>query len=131
MAVINPNRRDCTYPEKNLCGAGVAFKLTQALMRGLGGLVSGFVKSRDSYVKMIAVATVADVVPLLGENRVIVNARFEASTRFAIRSARVTQSGGFQSRRAPKRRPDRVSPSRRESTRLDGWRTRPTSSKCF
>src|SRR5207253_3321208 len=35
VAVLNPNRRDCPYPEKNLCGAGVAFKLAQALLGSL------------------------------------------------------------------------------------------------
>ena len=35
LAVVNPNRRDCPYPEKNLCGAGVTFKLVQAFLRAL------------------------------------------------------------------------------------------------
>jgi single-stranded-DNA-specific exonuclease len=77
LAVINPNRRDCTYPEKNLCGAGVTFKLTQALMRGLGWPDDRIRKISESFLKMIAVATVADVVPLLGENRVIVKRGLE------------------------------------------------------
>jgi single-stranded-DNA-specific exonuclease len=77
LAVINPNRRDCSYPEKNLCGAGVAFKLTQALMRGLGWPSERVRKVSESLLKMIAVATVADVVPLLGENRVIVKRGLE------------------------------------------------------
>ena len=72
LAVINPNRRDCDYPEKNLCGAGVAFKLVQALMRVLDWPAERIHKISESMLKMIAVATVADVVPLLGENRVIV-----------------------------------------------------------
>ena len=77
LAVINPNRKDCSYPEKNLCGAGVAFKLTQALMRGLGWPAARVSKVCESLLKMIAVATVADVVPLLGENRVIVKRGLE------------------------------------------------------
>ena len=36
LAVLNPNRADCAYPEKNLCGAGVAFKLAQALFARMG-----------------------------------------------------------------------------------------------
>ena len=36
LAVLNPNQPDCTYPEKNLCGAGVAFKLVQALLATMG-----------------------------------------------------------------------------------------------
>src|SRR5205085_10875478 len=72
LAVLNPNRPDCTYPEKNLCGAGVALKLVEALL-----LLSGWEQSKrerlvDSFLKMAAIATVADVVPLVGENRVIV-----------------------------------------------------------
>lgn len=77
LAVINPNRRDCSYPEKNLCGAGVTFKLTQALMRGLQWPADRIRKISESLLKMIAVATVADVVPLLGENRVIVKRGLE------------------------------------------------------
>lgn len=72
VAVINPNRRDCEYPEKNLCGAGVVFKLVQALFSDLDWPEQRVRKFSESFLKMIAVATVADVVPLLGENRVIV-----------------------------------------------------------
>lgn len=72
LAVLNPNRPDCLYPEKNLCGAGVALKLIQALFS-----VSEFSVERqrallDSFLKLVAVATIADIVPLMGENRVIV-----------------------------------------------------------
>ena len=72
VAVLNPNRRDCLYPEKNLCGAGVALKLMDALVTA-----SGWEKPRrdrliESLLKLVAIATVADLVPLTGENRVIV-----------------------------------------------------------
>jgi single-stranded-DNA-specific exonuclease len=73
LAVLNPNRRDCTYPEKNLCGAGVALKLIQALLAAhpkRDALV-------ESFLKLAAIATVADVVPLTGENRVIVKRGLE------------------------------------------------------
>jgi len=72
VAVLNPNQPGCGYPEKNLCGAGVAFKLVHALLIELG--VPGARRRRllDSLLKMTAIATVADVVPLTGENRVIV-----------------------------------------------------------
>ena len=66
LAVINPKRHDCTYPDKYLAGVGVALKLVQALCRQAG---------RDSwlpgFVKIAAIGTLADVVPLVGENRVI------------------------------------------------------------
>lgn len=72
LAVINPNRHDCTYPEKNLCGAGVTFKLVQALLQRLDWPEERIQRLTESFLKMVAVATVADVVPLTGENRVIV-----------------------------------------------------------
>lgn len=71
-AVLNPRRSDCPYPEKNLSGVGVAFKLAQALLSGPG---SGFPERAVlSYLKVVAIGTIADVVPLVGENRLI--ARF-------------------------------------------------------
>lgn len=71
-AVVNPNRPDCAYPEKNLCGAGVTLKLVQALMRALAWSEERTAKLLDSFLKLVGIATVADVVPLTGENRVIV-----------------------------------------------------------
>ncbi len=72
LAVLNPNRRDCTYPDKNLCGAGVAFKLVHALLATLGWPEDKLDRMLKSFLKLVAIATVADVVPLVGENRVIV-----------------------------------------------------------
>jgi single-stranded-DNA-specific exonuclease len=72
LAVINPNRADCTYPEKNLCGAGVAFKVAQALLGTLGWPREKLDRMLASFLKLVAIATVADVVPLTGENRIIV-----------------------------------------------------------
>jgi single-stranded-DNA-specific exonuclease len=72
LAVLNPNRRDCHYPDKNLCGAGVAFKLVHALLATLGWPEDKLARMLKSFLKLVAVATVADVVPLLGENRIIV-----------------------------------------------------------
>ena len=71
-AVLNPNRPDCNYPEKNLCGAGVALKLIDALTQRLEWPAARREKLLDSLLKIVAIATVADVVPLTGENRVIV-----------------------------------------------------------
>jgi single-stranded-DNA-specific exonuclease len=67
VAVINPNRSDCTYPEKGLAGAGVAFKLCEALVNALGG-------DRDAllwHLDLVALATIADLAPLAGENRIL------------------------------------------------------------
>jgi single-stranded-DNA-specific exonuclease len=69
LAVINPNQRDCAYPYKQLCGAGVAFKLAQGLMQRQ---LDAKDQSRLllSFMKVVAIATIADAVPLTGENRV-------------------------------------------------------------
>jgi single-stranded-DNA-specific exonuclease len=72
IAVLNPNRPDCAYPEKNLCGAGVAFKLAQALLGSLGWPADRVRRMCESLLKLAAIATVADVVPLSGENRIMV-----------------------------------------------------------
>ena len=66
LAVINPKRHDCTYPDKNLAGVGVALKLVQALCGRTGR--SNWM---PAFVKVAAIGTLADVVPLTGENRVI------------------------------------------------------------
>ena len=65
-AILNPCRADCAYPEKNLSGVGVAFKLAQAL---LGERLTE--RHVHSYLKVVALGTIADVVPLVGENRVM------------------------------------------------------------
>jgi single-stranded-DNA-specific exonuclease len=72
LAVLNPNRPDCGYPDKNLCGAGVAFKLVHALLAGANWPDEKLDRMLRSFLKLVAVATVADVVPLTGENRIIV-----------------------------------------------------------
>ena len=66
LAVINPKRHDCPYPDKNLAGVGVALKLVHALC-----LKSGRASLLPGFVKIAAIGTLADVVPLTGENRVI------------------------------------------------------------
>ncbi len=66
LAVINPKRHDCTYPDKNLAGVGVALKLVQALCAR-----AGRARYLPAFVKIAAIGTLADVVPLIGENRVI------------------------------------------------------------
>jgi single-stranded-DNA-specific exonuclease len=81
FAVINPNRPDCAYPEKNLCGAGVALKLADALLRTLNWEKARRERLLDSLLKIVAIATIADVVPLIGENRVIVKRGLEGLRR--------------------------------------------------
>jgi single-stranded-DNA-specific exonuclease len=77
LAVLNPNQPDCEYPCKALCGAGVAFKLAQALMaRRLHGRDQ--VVLLKSFLKMVAIATIADSVPITGENRVFTKLGLEA-----------------------------------------------------
>ena len=72
VAVLNPNQPGCQYPEKNLCGAGVTFKLIQALLARLDWPAAKSRRLLESFLKLVAIATVADVVPLTGENRLIV-----------------------------------------------------------
>lgn len=67
LAVINPKQKECKYPFKELAGVGVAFKLIQALAEKMK--VDNVI---DKYIEIVALGTVADVVPLLDENRVIV-----------------------------------------------------------
>ncbi len=67
LAVINPKRTDCAYPDKYLAGVGVALKLVQAL---LAGSERG-AELLPHFIKIAAIGTLADVVPLVGENRVI------------------------------------------------------------
>jgi len=74
LAILNPNQPGCTYPEKSLCGAAIAFKLAIALLER-DDQRKGVSRTRDktiySFLKMVALATVADAVPLQGENRVL------------------------------------------------------------
>ncbi len=66
-AMVNPNQNGCEYPDKNLAGVGVAFKLAHALLREKGRekMVAGF-------LKIAAIGTIADMMDLTGENRAIV-----------------------------------------------------------
>ena len=67
-AVLDPRRPDCKSEDKNLCGTGVAFKLAQALVQVLG--LSPNLPLH--FLDYVALATIADVVPLVGENRILV-----------------------------------------------------------
>jgi len=76
LAVINPKRADCSYPDKYLAGVGVALKLVQALCRRANreAWLPGF-------IKVAAIGTLADVVPLVGENRVIAKLGLDLLTK--------------------------------------------------
>jgi len=76
LAVINPKRHDCAYPDKHLAGVGVALKVVQALcQRADKG------KWLPAFVKIAAIGTLADVVPLVGENRVIAKLGLQSLSR--------------------------------------------------
>jgi single-stranded-DNA-specific exonuclease len=80
LAVVNPNQAGCEYPYKQLCGAGVAFKLAQGLMqRRLPGDDQN--RLLLSFMKIVAIATIADAVPLTGENRVFAALGLDALRR--------------------------------------------------
>lgn len=68
FAVVNPNQIGCEYPDKNLAGVGVAFKLAHALLRE-----KGLEKYVESFLKVAAIGTIADIMNLTGENRAIVS----------------------------------------------------------
>lgn len=83
-AVLDPKREDCPYPFTELAGVGVAFKVAQALVegRGLGR------EWWQRYLDLVVLGTVADVVPLRGENRIIV--------KFGLEALRDTERPGLQ-----------------------------------
>jgi single-stranded-DNA-specific exonuclease len=68
VAVVNPNRPDCPYPDKGLAGAGVAYKVCCALADSIGFPVDRL----SCFVDLVAVATIADLAPITGENRALV-----------------------------------------------------------
>lgn len=112
LAVLNPNQPGCDYPCKSICGAGVAFKLAQALM---GRRLTGRDQTRllMSFMKIVAIATIADSVPLVDENRVFaklgleqlrsaVNPGLKALLQVAKVSGRPLTSGEVAFRIAPR-----------------------------
>ena len=84
LAVLNPKRPDCQYPDKNLCGVGVAFKLVQALFR-----TANKEKYLVPFLKIVAIGTIADVVPLIGENRIF--------TKFGLEGLQIPVNFGLKS----------------------------------
>lgn len=85
-AILNPKREDCEYPFDALAGVGVAFKLALALAMELGMNTGEIFKK---YADLAAIGTIADVVPLLGENRIIVDKglrEIQSSPRLGIKA---------------------------------------------
>ncbi|MEX0979834.1 MAG: single-stranded-DNA-specific exonuclease RecJ [Gemmatimonadota bacterium] len=83
VAVVNPLRPDCGYPDKGLCGTGVAFKLCQLL----GARFDVPEEELLPHLDLVALATIADLVPLEGENRALV--------RYGLRALRATTKPGL------------------------------------
>ncbi len=73
VAIVNPTRRDSVYPNRNLCGAGVAYQFSAGLLRAIGVPEQKATVVARSFCKLAAIGTIADVVPLVGENRAIVS----------------------------------------------------------
>ena len=80
LAVLNPNQIGCEYPNKDLCGAGVAFKVAQSLLAKFKDPADQ-ARLVPSFLKMVAMATIADAVQLSGENRVIAKLGLEGLRR--------------------------------------------------
>lgn len=82
-AILNPRQAGCAYPFKDLCGVGIAFKLLQALFG---------TEAREElwpFLDLVALGTIADLVPLLGENRILVKhglAQLAGTTRPGLRA---------------------------------------------
>ena len=73
VALLNPKQQDCLYPFKDLCGCGIGFKLIQAI----GEELELNQENIFSFLDLTAIATAADLVPMVGENRVIVKLGLE------------------------------------------------------
>lgn len=84
LAIVNPKRHDCLYPTKQLAGCGVVFKLLQALH----SFITGDMKKAEKYLDIVSIGTVADVMELVGENRVIV--------KFGLERLSITKNKGLR-----------------------------------
>ena len=95
LAIVNPLRPGCPYPFKSLAGVGVTFKLVERLLRGRGGL-----DRARRYLDAVALGTIADVVPLVGENRVLARLgldRLNHEPRLGLRA--LIEVSGLQGKR--------------------------------
>lgn len=73
-AIINPKMKDCKYPFQDLAGVGVAYKLLMAVYERLGILTD---ETKSKYLDLVALGTIADIVPLQGENRIFASLGLE------------------------------------------------------
>jgi len=67
-SIINPNQKNCDYPFKGLCGCGIGFKLISAIEKKMGGS-----EEVNQYLDLVAIATIADQMPMINENRTLVH----------------------------------------------------------
>lgn len=80
LAVLDPKRPDCRFSFKEIAGVGVAFNLVRALrsrLHSLGHWKNGDIPNLKNYLDLVAIGTVADMVPLMGDNRIMVKAGLE------------------------------------------------------
>jgi len=89
VAIINPHLKECNYPDKNLAGVGVAFNLMMALRKRLRDTGLAADVNLLQYLDLVAMGTVADVMPLTGVNRILVS--------FGLREINKTRRPGLQS----------------------------------
>jgi single-stranded-DNA-specific exonuclease len=100
FAILNPKQTDCPYPEKNLAGVGVIFLLLcgiRRLLREEKAFPEGNEPGLRKYLDLVALGTVADMVPLQGDNRLYVKAGLEAAGRVgdSARSSGVLVTDSF------------------------------------
>ena len=95
LAVLNPRRPDCAYPDKDLVAGGVAFKLALAVTTAMNGNTNALFDMLD----LVALATVADVAPLRGENRVLVRRGLQLMSRSRIAGVRaMVRAAGLEAK---------------------------------
>ena len=88
IAVINPKQKSCAYPDKDLAGAGVAFKLISALAEASFDDVDSILAFLPKFLELAAIGSIADCVPLTGENRTI--------AKFGLEKLKTTQWKGLR-----------------------------------
>ena len=116
LAIVNPHRPDATYPDRRLAGSGVAFKVAQLLLADEPGGPAAALDLAD----LATIGTVADVAPIVGENRAIARLGLERLRRRPGRGSPPCSSAPGSRPPPSTSRPSR-SPSPRGSTRPAGW----------